>query len=264
MTMSFFLNGDMGDFESADFNETVGRPNRSLLTKQDDLPLVTEKLRIPTCVDIVHRPRLHELLERSRGQFGGTLISGRSGTGKTALAAEFVAGKNKVAWYSVDPSDADWSVFARYFSAATGGKRAKKSVPDGRDRAALGQFLGDCLSAGKNGGRLVVLDNIHHLFDADWFCDFFVLMLQSLDPESHALMLCRSKPPAPLWRLRSKQVLNVVDERLLAFTSAEAEELCKLRGIPKTAARAFQSESFGRASKLMQFINGGKSSVPIH
>ena len=262
--MSFFLNGDMGDFESADFNESADKFAGSLSTKKNNLPLISEKLRTPKCGNIVHRPRLHELLERSCTQFGGTLLSGRSGTGKTTLAAEFATRKKKVAWYSVDPSDADWCVFARYFSAALAGKRSARSAPPATDRAALGEFLGDCLSAGKNRRKLIVLDNIHHLFDADWFCDFFVLMLQSLDPDSHALMLCRSKPPAPLWRLRSKQVLNVIDERLLAFTPAEAEELCGSRGIPKMAARAFQSESFGRASKLMQFISPGTPSLPTH
>src|SRR4051812_38151545 len=118
MTMSFFLNGDMGDFESSDFQGSASTNGSAVKSRKDVLPLLAEKLRIPACGDIIHRARLHELLDRSRTQFGGTLVSGRSGTGKTALAAEFASGRDKVAWYSVDPSDADWDVFARYFSTA--------------------------------------------------------------------------------------------------------------------------------------------------
>jgi ATP/maltotriose-dependent transcriptional regulator MalT len=104
----------------------------------------------------------------------------------------------------------------------------------------------------------MVIDNVHHLFDAPWFCDFFSLMLHSVTPGSHVLMLCRSRPPAPLWRLRSKQVLNVVDEKLLAFTLPETEEFCRSRGVPISAAPRAHVESFGRASRLIQTLNFSK------
>jgi LuxR family maltose regulon positive regulatory protein len=265
--MSFFLNGDMGDFETADFNEIGQTPSRrSPTAKKDDLPLLGEKLKIPVCGEVLRRERLHELLDRSCSQFGGTLVSGRSGTGKTTLAADYAAGRSNVAWYSIDSADADWNVFSQYFRAGVAGSDAKMPAIDAVDpesgavdQPAIAQFLVDCFAnANASHSQLIVLDNIHHLFDSDWFCDFFCLMLFSLRSDSHALMLCRSKPPAPLWRLRSKQVLNVIDEKLLSFSPAETEELCRERGIARSAARAFHSESFGRPSKLMQYINSAK------
>jgi ATP/maltotriose-dependent transcriptional regulator MalT len=263
MAMGFYLNGDAGDFQSSDLNEAAAGDSRVKPVK-NTFPLLKQKLRVPRYDDITYRGRLHGLLERSCAQFGGTLVSGRSGTGKTALVAEFASGKESVAWYSVDPTDADWNVFSRYFSAAMAQQREPKPTSENIDRTFLAEYLSECLNSRVNEKKkLIVLDNAHHLFDTEWFCDFFVLLLQSLSADSHALILCRSKPPAPLWRLRSKQVLNVIDESLLAFTPAETAELCKERGISKTAAQAFHGESFGRASKLMQYINARHDQSPI-
>ena len=104
----------------------------------------------------------------------------------------------------------------------------------------------------------MVLDDIQHLFDADWFNDFFTLLLHSLPPDVHLLMLCRSKPPLPLWRLRSKQRLNVIDEKLLAFSPDEAERLYKIHGLPGDVAKKVHRASYGRASKLTGYISTGK------
>jgi len=63
-------------------------------------------------------------------------------------------------------------------------------------------------------------------------------------------MMSRSAPPIPLWRFRSKQVLGVIDEKLLSFTCEEAEKLFKLYGLSKTKARKAQKDSFGRILRL--------------
>ena len=96
----------------------------------------------------------------------------------------------------------------------------------------------------------MVLDDIHHIFDCEWFTDFFNTLLYSLTPDTHLLMLSRSQPPLPLWRLRSKQVLGVVDEKLLALTRQETEELLADYGLSKEETEKFYKESFGRISKL--------------
>ena len=265
--MSFFLNGDLGDFDAADLNESTTSNDRRTPARKDDLPLLAEKLDLPAMDVPLFRRRLHDLLDRSCAQFGGTLISGRAGAGKTTLAAEYAKGKNDTSWYSIDPADADWNVFSQYFYASVTGKRkgspritAIDTNTGVADQPAMAEFLVDCFSnSSREGGpELIVLDNVHHLFDADWFCDFFTLMLHSLTPGAHALMLCRSRPPAPLWRLRSKQVLNVIDEKLLAFTLAETEEFCGGRGIPAAAARRAYVESFGRPSRLVEAVNFSK------
>lgn len=228
------------------------------------LPPLGEKLRIPEIAPPVYRPRLHEMLALSAGQYGATLISGRSGTGKTSLAADFARRHNNAVWYSIDPTDIEWGVFSHYFSECV-----KRPISDrGQEKhfitdadlmqGNIAQFLVDCFLPPKKGATnapmLIVLDNVHHIFDADWFCDFFNLLIVSMLPNMHLLMLCRSRPPAPLWRLRSKQMLNVIDEKLLAFTRDETREFFEIHEMPEQLADLVHRESFGRISKIKQFL----------
>jgi ATP/maltotriose-dependent transcriptional regulator MalT len=103
---------------------------------------------------------------------------------------------------------------------------------------------------------LLVLDGIQHLFDADWFSGFFNILQPSLSETADVLLLCRSKPPNPLWRLRSKQQLDVIDEKTLAFDRDETILLLKQVGHSHAEAARIHAETFGRVSKLLPFISG--------
>jgi ATP/maltotriose-dependent transcriptional regulator MalT len=105
---------------------------------------------------------------------------------------------------------------------------------------------------------LIVLDDLHHIFDAEWFGEFFKLLLYSLPMNAHVLLLCRSKPPSPLWRLRSKQVLNVIDEDQLAFTTDETAQLFQAYGCREVGPEAARIESFGRAARLVEMARVGR------
>jgi ATP/maltotriose-dependent transcriptional regulator MalT len=112
------------------------------------------------------------------------------------------------------------------------------------------------LETGENNHRpLLVLDGIHHLFDADWFSGFLNILQPSLSETVDVLLLCRSRPPNPLWRLRSKQQLDVIDEKTLAFDPEETMALLKQVGRSKAEAARIHAETFGRVSKLLPFIN---------
>ena len=108
---------------------------------------------------------------------------------------------------------------------------------------------------------LLVLDGIHHLFDADWFGGLFSILQPSLSRTADLLLLCRSKPPYPLWRLRSKQQLDVIDEKTLAFDREETISLLKQVGRSQSEAVRIHAETFGRISKLLPFISGAKPSA---
>ncbi len=232
--------------------------------------LLNEKLEIPSFRGLVERPRLDELLRRSIEHFPATLISGRAGTGKTATAAEFARTQDNVAWYSVESSDVDWNVFALYFGACV--LRASKSevaphtvLPpeNGATQSSMATFLVNVFSEAETElirePLLIVLDGVHNLFDATWFGEFFGLLLSSLPENANLLLLCRSKPPNPLWRLRSKQQLNVIDEKVLAFNLAESAELAKKLGFTRSAAELVHAETFGHISKFIQAVGRGKS-----
>jgi LuxR family maltose regulon positive regulatory protein len=227
---------------------------------RDEFYLLRDKLQIPSIGDILKRSRIDSLLERSIEQFPATLISGRAGTGKTALAASFVARFEETAWYTAESADMDWSNFSRYLAAAiTGDTNCSAAYSPNADsvptQSEIASLMLRCFAPKTSGGSgrrsLLVLDDIHHVFDAEWFEDFLNLMLYSLPENVHVIMLCRGQPDSPLWRLRSKQMLNVIDERTIAFTLDETKVLFATRGLPVAKAAAAHEESFGRVSKLL-------------
>lgn len=227
-------------------------------------PIVEDKLNIPGLKNALERPHLIDLLKRAEAQAGVTVLCGRAGTGKTLLAAEFCAKHEDPGWYSIEPADTDWETFSTYLTASIFGKAALDDLRGQHaagpiDRARIAEFLARCMERlhgdMTEAGRLIVLDNMHHLYDAEWFPDFFNQLILSLVPNVHVLMLCRTKPQLPLWRLRSKQMLNVIDENVLAVTASETLRLCRLRGLEGDLAARAHSVSSGRISTLVESLS---------
>jgi LuxR family maltose regulon positive regulatory protein len=267
MTMSFLLQDPFDTSERYSPASETSTATRSKV-EQDGVHILNEKLEIPYCSGLVERPRLIEKIERSLNRFAATLVSGRAGTGKTSIAAAYARTRKCAAWFTVESSDIDWNVFASYLAAsvlrAAGSKKAVgDSLPAMTDSspAAMALFLLNIVSEMETGAKdhrpLLVLDGIHHLFDADWFGAFFNILQPSLSESADLLLLCRSKPPNPLWRLRSKQQLDVIDEKTLAFDRDETILLLNQVGRSQAEAARIHAETFGRVSKLVTFISGG-------
>ncbi|HVF30563.1 MAG TPA: AAA family ATPase [Pyrinomonadaceae bacterium] len=267
--MTYFLDShlDSGDIYSPLGNSAAKRQRPS---RREGIHLLTEKLSVPKYRGLVARPRLDELLSRSIEQFPATLISGRAGTGKTALASTFARSQQHAAWYSVESSDIEWNVFIHYFAA--GVLRAVKSKAKPKDllptnaepnqssmASSLISIFAEAETELLHEPLLIVLDGIHCLFDAPWFGEFFGLLLSSLPENTNLLLLCRSKPPSPLWRLRSKQQLHVIDEKLLAFTLPETVELVTKLGLKRSDAERAHADTFGRVSKLLEVADRGSA-----
>jgi LuxR family transcriptional regulator, maltose regulon positive regulatory protein len=261
MTMTYSLNHGIdpdGAFEHVDVNRHYSQKRNS--PARDGFHFLRDKLEIPEQHNVVARPRIDGILKRSVQQFPATLISGRAGTGKTAIAASFASAYKNASWYSVESSDTEWPIFCRYFKKFISPEKIDdKKVeydPDNFSETDVARLLVNGFTgsyAGEATQRLLVMDDIHHIFDAHWFDDLFKLLLYSLPVKTHLLMLCRSKPPSPLWRLRSKQMLNVLDEKVIAFTKSETEELFANRGLTPAAAHHAHHICYGRISKLLQF-----------
>jgi LuxR family maltose regulon positive regulatory protein len=239
--------------------------SNQIQTKPDSLRLIADKMQIPIIGDSVGRPRLQEHLTKSMEQFGTTLITGRAGTGKTALAADFAQNCGRsVAWYNVESADSDWEIFQKYlgncfnqYCQAKSADFADFSLSPGKeDVAQRTELLAGRLTAVASVQQplLIVLDDAHCVFDSEWFAEFFQTFLPMLTPNVNLLMLSRSLPPIPLWRMRSKQMLGVIDESLLAFTPEETSEFFTKRGLSAEIAFAVCRRSYGRAAKLKQFV----------
>ena len=101
--------------------------------------LILDKITIPHPPVSVYRPRLLTLLRQSLASGVSTIISGRSGTGKTTLALHFAElCARQVAWYKVDAPDGDMRIFLSYLLASIAEKRA------GFGNGALQDLLTNC------------------------------------------------------------------------------------------------------------------------
>ena len=225
------------------------------------MPLILEKITTPAEAPRVSRRRLLEELSESLACCNSTVLAGRAGTGKTLLAADFAARcGRRVAWYKVDAPETDLRMFLQYLVAAVrrqrpgfGGKTlALLALSDAPEEATLmAESLVYELTALEGAEPLlVVIDDLHLVYDADWVVPFFGRLLPLLPAEVHLMLLSRTLPPAPLWRMRSKQTLRVLDEQALGFTLAEAAELFASYGLTAKQAAQALSEAWGRPASL--------------
>lgn len=224
--------------------------------KIGSVKLFADKIRVPTFAAPVARPRLIEHLKKSRTQFSATLINGRAGMGKTILAADFAGQIDcQTVWYKVENADTDWKVFASYLLGSL-----KHNCPDFNleefNAANFGvSAMAEILAAQFNCAAevqdiLIALDDLHTVFDTVWFTEFFNSFVPSLSPNVHLLMISRTLPPLQIWRLRSKQVLGVIDEELLTFNLEETKKFFRNYKLSALAARSAHKRTYGRIAKL--------------
>jgi LuxR family maltose regulon positive regulatory protein len=223
------------------------------------LELLQEKITPPAELPRVSRSRLNQTLQESLSTCNSTVVSGRKGTGKTMLVRDFtrVCGR-RTAWYNVDASDAELAVFFQYLCSAVAQQRpgfgrktlervghllASEDVP-----LLVEYFVYELLE--RDEPLVVVIDDLHRVYDADWIVPFFRRLLPLLPPEVHVVLIGRSLPPAPLWRMRSKQTLCILDEDALALTHEEAERLFESYGMARELAAPAVAQTRGRAANL--------------
>jgi LuxR family transcriptional regulator, maltose regulon positive regulatory protein len=223
--------------------------------------LILDKITPPAELPRVSRRRLLDVLHESMACCTSTVIYGRTGTGKTLLASDFAAqSERRVAWYKVDAPEVDRQMFLRYLVASVrnqhpgfGRKTLALLSSSGPmpDAALLAEsFVYEMTMLEGDEPLLVVIDDLHLLYDAEWVVPFFGRLLPLLPVEAHMILIGRTLPPAPLWRMRSKQTLRVIEEAALAFTRTEAEEIFHSYGLPTKPAAQALAETWGRAAAL--------------
>ncbi|HEX8494279.1 MAG TPA: AAA family ATPase [Pyrinomonadaceae bacterium] len=225
------------------------------------MPLILDKITTPPEAPRISRSRLLSTLHGSLQSCTSTIINGRAGTGKTLLAADFARRCGRaVAWYKIDASDTELHVFFNYLVATVGqhrpgfGEQTLLPMVEGatlEDIPVLAEaFVYELLETNNNEPLLIVLDDLHLVYDAEWVVPFFRRLLPLLPAEAHMLITGRSLPPAPLWRMRSKQTLCVVEETVMAFTLKEAEKLFASYHLAEDRAEGALRQARGRASVL--------------
>jgi LuxR family maltose regulon positive regulatory protein len=222
--------------------------------------VIPDKVTVPLQDPRVSRPRLLRMLGEGLDSCAATVITGRAGAGKTMLAKEFVRScGRRAAWYTVETPDGELPIFFRYLVESVGRQRP------GFGRALLSHFAGSPgsedipnlaeaflyeLQECRGEPLMLVVDDLHLIYDAEWVVPFFSRLLPLLPPEAHMLLIGRSLPPTPVWRMRSKQTLCLVEEAALAFDTQEAAELFAVYGLAGRDARAALEQTRGRAAAL--------------
>lgn len=242
----------------------------------NNMELVVEKIARPSIVPRLSRQRLLTILENSLISCTSTIISGRAGTGKTALALDFARNcGRRVAWYKVDAPDGELKIFFQYLIASIREQRpdfggdnlaslTKRVQPD--EIALLTEAFVYELVEGENQPLLVVIEDLHLVCDSEWLVPFFRRLLPLLPSEVHMLITSRTMPPAPLWRMRSKQTLSVIDEDTLGFTRQEAVELFESYGLSSEQANIALDHTHGRAAALTRIagaLTGSAEERPL-
>lgn len=266
MTMAIFRDESGEPYDFATFSPFAG--NVSAAVSPSILPVLASKLQPPLTSGLMEREWLLGLMERSAKSSAATMLIGRAGTGKSALAAHFVKRFPEHSWYSIDSTDADWTTFQRYFRAALFPKGPhRKNRHSGNFEPTFSstpvELFADLTAAlelyEQRWPDVLILDGVHHLYDCRWFDEFFLYLISSLPHDAHVVLISRSKPTAPVWRMRSKQVLNVIDEKLLTFSLNETSELFSRHGLSRSVAARVHRETFGRPAEIMALLEASES-----
>lgn len=225
------------------------------------MQLILDKITTPVELPTVTRTRLLHVLQESLATCTSTVVNGRAGTGKTRLATDFAHGCGRcVAWYKVDAADSELRIFFQYLVESVRrqrpsfGHEALQRLLDETtttdDVPLLAEAFVYELLESDGAPLLIVIDDLHLVYDAEWVVPFFRRLLPLLPMDAHMLITGRSLPPAPLWRMRSKQMLCVIEEPMLAFTEEEARRLFDFYGLPEKEAHTALDETHGRAAVL--------------
>jgi LuxR family transcriptional regulator, maltose regulon positive regulatory protein len=229
--------------------------------------IITSKVMIPTEIPRVCRLGLLDTLRENLKSCQAIVVNGRAGAGKTMLAVDFIRShEGSAAWYKVDAPDLSLPVFLEYLVASVARVRpgfghqtlecsartfrgAETGARSESDIEALAEAYAYDLALQAE-RLLLVIDDLHLIYDADWVTPFFHHLIPLIPVETQMLILERGLPPAPMWRLRSRQRLCVITERMLAFTQPEAEELFSGYGLSAEEARLALKQTGGRAAAL--------------
>src|SRR5499426_434995 len=185
---------------------------------------------------LLPRPRLMERLAANLSRTV-TLVTANAGAGKTTLVADFVREyAPRYVWYQLDHTDADPAVFLSYIAHGI-----RQFVPD-FGQATLAYLRQSPAEVGPHPERavdalinealdyidqplVIVLDDYHHLGDAEAVHAAVDRLLAYQPDVLHTIIVSRDAPPLQLAKLRSKGALTIIDRNDLLFTDEETQTL---------------------------------------
>jgi LuxR family transcriptional regulator, maltose regulon positive regulatory protein len=240
---------------------TIGARTASDQTTPTD-PLLASKLTVPEALPFsVDRSRLIDQLSHAvRNPM--TVVTGPPGSGKTQLAASWVASgaaPGPVIWISLDDGDNDSAVFWPYLVEGLHRNGIALSPPIAEaarnaafDRPMLARLAAD-LAAGQQ-PVVLVLDSASVLADRK-LAEELDALLRHADQHLRLVLVGRWDPPLPLYRYRLNGTLSEIRADDLAFTADETAGLLAGHAVelPEWAVAALVERTEGWAVGLRLF-----------
>jgi LuxR family transcriptional regulator, maltose regulon positive regulatory protein len=192
-----------------------------LISTKTDMPRFRSKM--------VERTRLLDRLSEAR-DLPLIVISGVAGSGKTSLVCQWASRDALgMAWYSVDKSDNDTSLFSQYLLASLSvadDRLATLFGPEVRhaevfaDKHLITYLIRSVADLSKD--LYLVLDDFHHITSRA-VCDMVTSLLNRQPPNLHVVILTRYGVPFSLSPFRVRNQIMEISSLEMRFTELEAE-----------------------------------------
>ena len=195
----------------------------------------TRKISFPTLPPIVPRKRLFQKLDR-RGHYSVTWISGMAGSGKTTLAANYLARLHiPCLWYAMDEGDEDLATFFYYLGLAGREAASPKAPPLPlltpeylQNVTTFSKRYFEALCKRLPRPFFLVFDDYHKIPPQSRFHRPFRDGISMIPPDLHVLILSRSKPPAPFARMLANNRLRLIGEKDLKLNITESKKIAEI------------------------------------
>jgi len=219
------------------------------------------KITRPRLPEIVPRERLFQLLDKSR-QYPVVWITGPAGSGKTTLAASYLAGRQiPCIWYQIDEGDASPANFFYYLGLAAkkAAPRYRRSLPFltpeyGLSIQTFAKRYFEELFARLKRPSALVLDNYQDMSAKSGLHEVLVNGLSVLPQDQQIIVISRSAPPAPYARLQANNELTIIDWEQLRLTPDELAAFMLLQcsgPVPGELVRAVYEKTRGWAAGVV-------------
>ncbi|WED24902.1 HTH-type transcriptional regulator MalT [Vibrio sp. JC009] len=204
------------------------------------------------------RPRVLDLLQQAPF-YKLVLFRSPAGYGKTTMAAQWLADKPAVGWYSIDDSDNDTFRFINYFvqainKATDGCCPNSQTLAERRQFSSLPSLFGELFAelAHYQGVFYVVLDD-YHLIKEDEIHEGMRFFLKHMPDNMTLVVTSRATPPLGTANLRVRDLMIEIGNELLAFDTEETTRFFNQRvseGIDDTTAQNLRTYVEGWPSAL--------------
>lgn len=236
----------------------------SVAAKPSPLP---PKITPPKPTNLFRRQRLFTLLDAAFRDHRVVWISAPAGSGKTSLAASYVAARKRpVLWYQLDAGDADAASFFHFLGLA-----AVRATPRrGRPLPALTtEYFGNLAAFARNYFRslyarlppdsIIVLDNYQDTPDDAPLHEALNVAMGEAPARLSLLVLSRAGPPAALARLWLSGYAAYLDGSAMQLTPEESAGIGALHGLDarsRNTLDALHARAHGWAAGLVLLLEG--------